>query len=26
MGEYIAKRVLGLEDDAGLASAFSLPA
>jgi glycine/D-amino acid oxidase-like deaminating enzyme len=26
MGEYIAKRVLGLEDDPGLASAFSLPA
>jgi sarcosine oxidase len=26
MGEYIAKRVLGLEDDPSLASAFSLPA
>ena len=25
-GEYIARRVLGLSDDAGLASAFSLPA
>lgn len=25
MGEYIAKRVLGLEDDPSLASAFSLP-
>src|SRR5918995_1149355 len=26
MGEYIAKRVLGLEDDARLAEAFALPA
>jgi sarcosine oxidase len=26
MGEYIAKRVLGLEDDAKLAEAFALPA
>jgi glycine/D-amino acid oxidase-like deaminating enzyme len=26
MGEYIAKRVLGLEDDARLADAFALPA
>ncbi len=26
LGEYIAKRVLGIEDDAELAKAFSLPA